>query len=401
MRGSVYPYTTKAGERLWRVVFDTLPDPVTGERRQSSKRGFTTRAAADAFVRDALAKVTSGVYIEPARVTLADYLDGWLASLRKKPTTMADYRQSIECYIAPRIGGIRLEQLTPEHLDRLYRGLETNGKRRGACRTDGRTCPVPGCGPDLHEGLSAKSVRNVHGCLHVALEAAVARGYLPRNVADLANPPKARRARSRNARDHCWTRDQLVAFLDHSRTSDDRHHALWFLIATTGLRRAEALALRWSDLDLDRARLTIRQTVTVANGAVVWQRDAKSDDSERTIALDTRTITVLNDHRRHQVEQRLAAGPAWSTHPQDHDLVFTRPDGTAIPPKRASQQFTRQVDAAGLPRIGVHGLRHTRATLALRAGVISTRRAHQGRLATHRPRRPRRDHAGLRPRPRR
>jgi integrase len=109
--------------------------------------------------------------------------------------------------------------------------------------------------------------------------------------------------------------------------------------------------------------------VTVANGVIVWQRDAKSDDSERTIALDTRTIAVLNDHRRRQLEERLAAGPAWSTPPQDQDLVFTRPDGTAIPPKRASQQFTRQVDAAALPRIGVHGLRHTWATLALRAGV--------------------------------
>ena len=86
-------------------------------------------------------------------------------------------------------------------------------------------------------------------------------------------------------------------------------------------------------------------------------------------APDTRTVAVLNGHRRQHVEERLAAGPAWSTHPQDHDLVFTRHDGTAIPPKRASQQFTRQVDAAGLPRIGVHGLRHTWATLALRAGV--------------------------------
>ncbi|WP_052667596.1 site-specific integrase [Nitriliruptor alkaliphilus] len=210
-------------------------------------------------------------------------------------------------------------------------------------------------------------MRNIHGCLHVALQAAVTRGYLPRNVADLANPPKARRARSRNARDHCWTRDQLLAFLDHTRDHPDQLHPLWFLIATTGLRRAEALALRWSDLD--GARLTIRQTVTVADGVTIWQHDAKSDDSERSIALDTRTLAVLHDHRRRQLEQRLAAGPAWSTHGQDHDLIFTRPDGTAIPPKRASQTFTHHVDRAGLPRIGVHGLRHTWATLALRAGV--------------------------------
>ncbi len=363
-------YQSTAGETRWRVTYDLPPGP-DGERRRTTKRGFATVKDANRFRRDALARHDQGLGRDPAqgRQRLADYLRAWLEGMSIKPTSRADYRQSIECYIAPRIGGIRLDQLTPEHLDRLYRGLETNGKRRGACRTDGRSCLVERCAPDLHEGLSAKSVRNVHGCLHVALEAAVARGYLPRNVADLANPPKARRARSRNARDHCWTRDQLVAFLDHTRDNGDRMHPLWFLIATTGLRRAEALALRWSDLELDRARLTIRQTVTIANGVVVWQRDAKSDDSERTIALDTRTIAVLHDHRTRQDHERRAAGPAWSANEQDHDLVFTRADGRAIPPDRASQMFTDRVNTAGLHRIGVHGLRHTWATLALRAGV--------------------------------
>ncbi len=326
---------------------------------------------ANRFRRDALARHEQGLGRDPAqgRQRLGDNLRAWLDGLSVKPTSRADYRQSIECYIGPRIGGIRLDQITPERLDRIYRALEANGQRRGPCRSDGRTSPVDGCTPDLHDGSSAKSVRNVHGCLHVALEAAVARGYLPRNVADLANPPKARRARSRNARDHCWTREQLIIFLDHSRDHGDRLHPLWFLIATTGLRRAEALALRWTDLELDLQRLTIRQTVTVANGVIVWQRNAKSDDSERTVVLDTRTVTVLIGHRRRQAEERLAAGPAWSTQPQDHDLVFTRPDGIAIPPKRASQMFARQVDAAGLPRIGVHGLRHTWATLAVCAPV--------------------------------
>lgn len=363
-------YTTGTGEQRWRVTYDLLPGP-DGDRRRTTKRGFRTVREANRFRRDALTRHEQGIGRDPARgrQRLAEYLRAWLDGLSVKPTTRADYRQSIDCYIAPRIGGVRLEQLTPEHLDRLYRGLEANGKRRRGCRTDGRTCEVDGCSPDLHAGLAAKSIRNVHGCLHVALEAAVERGYLPRNVTDLANPPKAKRARSRNARDKCWTRDQLVAYLDHCRDTADRLHALWLLIATTGLRRAETLALRWSDIDLDRARLTIRQTVTVADGVVVWQSDAKSDDSERTIALDARTVATLRDHRTRQVTERLAAGPAWSTDERDRDLVFTRPDGTAIPPKRASQMFTRRVDAAGLPRIGVHGLRHTWATLALRAGV--------------------------------
>ena len=363
-------YETGTGEYRWRVTYDLPPGP-RGERRRTTKRGFRSVKEANRFRREALSRHEQGLGRDPARgrQRLADYLRAWLDGASLKPTARADYRQSIECYIAPRIGGVRLEQLTPEHLDRLYRGLEANGKRRGACRTDGRTCPVDDCAPGLHEGLKPKSIRNVHGCLHVALGAAVDRGYVPRNVADLANPPKAKRARSRNARDKCWTRSQLVAFLDHCQGAGDRLHPLWFLIATTGLRRAETLALRWGDIDLDRARLTIRQTVTVADGVVVWQDDAKSDDSERTLALDTRSVAVLREHRRQQLQERLACGPAWSTDPQDRDLVFTRPDGTAIPPKRASQMFTRRVDAAGLPRIGVHGLRHTWATLALRAGV--------------------------------
>ncbi len=86
------------------------------------------------------------------------------------------------------------------------------------------------------------------------------------------------------------------------------------------------------------------QTVTVADGVIIWQRNAKSHDSERSIALDTRTLAILHDRHRRQLEQRLAAGPIWSTNDQDRDLIFTRPDGTAIPPKRASQAFTHHVE---------------------------------------------------------
>ncbi len=184
-------YETKSGEQRWRVTYDLLPGP-DGERRRTTKRGFRTVKEANRFRRQAISRQERGLGRDPSRgrERLADYLRAWLEGLSVKPTTRADYRQSIDCYIAPRIGGVRLEQLTPEHLDRLYRGLEANGKRRGPCRTDGRTCPVEGCSPDLHDGLKAKSVRNVHGCLHVALEAAVERGYVPRNVADLANPPR-------------------------------------------------------------------------------------------------------------------------------------------------------------------------------------------------------------------
>ncbi|MFO7961317.1 MAG: Arm DNA-binding domain-containing protein [Nitriliruptoraceae bacterium] len=130
-------YENSAGELRWRVTDDLPPGP-DGERRRTTKRGFATVKDANRFRRDALARHEQGLGRDPAqgRQRLADSLRAWLDGLSVKPTSRADYHQSIEYHIAPpRIGGIRLEQLTPEHLDRLYRGLEADGKRRGACRT--------------------------------------------------------------------------------------------------------------------------------------------------------------------------------------------------------------------------------------------------------------------------
>jgi hypothetical protein len=141
-------YQNTAGETRWRVTYDLSSGP-DGERRRTTKRGFATVKDANRFRRDALARHDQGLGRDPAqgRQRLAEYLRAWLEGVSIKPTSRADYRQSIECYIAPRIGGIRLDQLTPEHLDRLDRGLETNGKRRGPCRTDGRSCPFTAVPP--------------------------------------------------------------------------------------------------------------------------------------------------------------------------------------------------------------------------------------------------------------
>jgi integrase len=148
--------------------------------------------------------------------------------------------------------------------------------------------------------LAPKSVRHAHTMLRKALQDAVARGYLGRNVCDLANPPTQRDARGRRARDKAWTVDQLRTFLAH--TLDDRHYALWLLIASTGMRRGEACELRWDEVDLDRRRVRIARTITEVRGQFVVQDGGKSDAAERSIALDAHTVAALRAWRVLQTE---------------------------------------------------------------------------------------------------
>src|SRR5690606_6410557 len=144
-----------------------------------------------------------------------------------------------------------------------------------------------------------------------------------RNAADLADPPPAKvvqAARRRSMR--TWSESDLRRFLDE--THDHPLGSMWWFAASTGVRRSELLGLRWSDVDINAAMATVRQTVLDSADGHRLEEDQKTVASARTIHLDRRTVAVLKAHRREQNRQRLAVGERW----QDHDLVFARPDGT-------------------------------------------------------------------------
>lgn len=386
MNGSVDRYRVSAKHPdsgrydRWRIRWNLPPDPYTGERRQGSRRGFATRTVADKALTEVLGQVNAGTYVSPSRQRLGTYLSAWLAGLAVKPTTADNYRTAVEVHTIPRLGGVALAELTAEQVDGLYRDLERHGKAAGPCRTAGVTCKANGCAPERHDGLAPKSVRHVHTALRKALHDAVGRGYLGRNVADLANPPTQKSARGRRARDKSWTVGQLRTFLDAA--GDDQLGPAWQLVGTTGVRRAELCGLRWADVDLDRGRLRITRTITEVRGRLVVQDDGKTDAAERSLALDVRTVETLRRWKIRQAEQRLAWPGDWP----DTGLVFTREDGEGHRPKRLSSAFTAASDGAGLPRVGVHGLRHSYATAALRAGVspevVSKRLGHASVVIT-------------------
>jgi integrase len=320
-----------------------VPDPVTGKRRQYSKGGFRTKKQCQQALNEALAALRTGTFVEPSQQTVAGFLVGeWLPAMRPprvRPSTWLSYQRNVERHIVPALGHLPLQRLTPAQLTAFYRGLLETGHRKGS------------------GGLAPKTVRNIHGALHAALRDAVRWGYVARNVAVAADLPKSMAPEMR-----VWSPEQLRGFLDHVR--DDRLYAAWLLLATTGMRRGEVAGLRWVDVDLDAGRVSPRRPRVVVNHQVLVS-EPKTAKGRRSIALDPATVAALRDHRRWQLEDRLAVGPRW----EDSGLVFTWPDGRPLHPERFSKWFEQHARAAGLPKIRLHDVRHSYATAALAAGI--------------------------------
>jgi len=160
-----------------------------------------------------------------------------------------------------------------------------------------------------------------------------------------------------------WTALELGRFLQG--VQSDRLYATWHVLATTGMRRGEALGIRWSDVDLDAGRLSIQQTV-ICLGYKVTFSEPKTKRGRRSIALDAETVAVLKAHKKAQLEERVALGLG---KPDASGLVFTQTDGSPINPSWFSDSFRSHVKALGLKEIRLHDLRHTYATMAFGAGV--------------------------------
>jgi integrase len=179
-----------------------------------------------------------------------------------------------------------------------------------------------------------------------------------RNAADAATPPRVTRSEPRT-----WTPTELRTFLGS--VTDDRLYAAWLLLASSGMRRGELLGLRWQDVDLDAARVSVTRSLVSVRNQLTFS-EPKTRRGWRSIALDTGTVAELRVHRVRQAQERLALGVG----SQARDaLVFTDPLGEPVKPDSFSQFFERRVKQLELPRIRLHDVRHTHATLALEAGV--------------------------------
>jgi integrase len=398
MRGSV----VKRGNR-WEARWRGELNPTTGRRRNMS-RSFATKREASEHLAATVAAVNNGSYVTPHRQTFGEYLIEWHEGRRAqlRPSTWATYDRYLRVHVLPHLGHVRLADLDGGHLERLYSDLLSHGRRpsregrpaavaerAASLKSGGATWAAvaerlteehPEHGPytrhsaaalvrrhvEEHElapkgdGLSPRTVAQVHTIIKRALKDAVRRRRLARNPADTVDPPR----RSVRPELPVWDAETVAEYLDRSQADEDRLHALWHFLAATGVRRGEALGLRWSDVDLSAAMATVVQTVVTVDHVPVVS-EPKTAAGRRPVHLDRDTLDALRQHRKQQNEERLLIGSGWHA----EGLVFCSVDGRALHPDRVSREFDRRVKRWGLPRIPLHGLRHTWATLAMRAGV--------------------------------
>ncbi len=295
-----------------------------------------------------LVEIERGTAVTDSKVTVAEYLEHWLASSarhRVRQTTLESYQKLTRSYILPMLGATRLQKLTPTQVQAFYAEQLTNNR-------PGRT----------KGGLSPRTVRYLHAILHRALKEAVALGLVVRNVTDAVAPPKAARRAVQS-----WDVADVRRFLEAA-ANDHRYSPIWLVALHTGMRRGELLGLRWQDVDLDASVLRVRQALSVVKGDGGHELifgEPKSRSGRRTIALDTTCVTALQAHRIRQRERRLAHGPTW----REGDLVFTNEHGGPIEPMNLYHRFVALMAQAAVPRIPLHGLRHTHATLLMKHGV--------------------------------
>ena len=278
-----------------------------------------------------------GVLVGAPSVSVANYLARWLdeaARLKVRPSTFSVYSLNVR-RLNPLIGRMRLNQLTPQVIQGAYARL-------------------------LKQGLAPRSVRQAHVVLHGALKQAMRWGVVGRNAADgvIVPRPASHEMATLNA-------EQLQTLFEA--TVGEPLHALWVLLATTGVREGEALGLSWSDIDLEKRTLVVRRSLQRQEGVGHVMVEPKTARSRRTIHLSRVVVDSLRKHRALQREFRLAAGPSWTA--DFGDLVFSSRSGRPVGSSWVNVVFRRELARAGLPRVRVHDLRHSAATLLLTRGV--------------------------------
>lgn len=354
-RGSIQSYPTAAGKRwryqIWVPVDPEQPD--LGEKK-FSRGGFATVADADAALQDALKQRNQQEKFGGKVPTLGVYADAWVEGLKLADSTIAGYKKIIRNHLRPQLGHYPLDKLTPTRIARHYRDLEQHGRKDEQ---------------DKGGPLSANTVHKAHVVLGAILDAAIEDGHIATNPAKrkAAKAPTTNQMRAEKPELVTWTADQLAALLAWDRDEkQDELFALWWVIANTGMRRSEALALKWNDLNTITSQISIRRAINTED----WTKTKTTKTGNaRVIDIDAATVKVLASYKVARAE--LSFGLA-----KTDAYIFGDDDGQPRSPDAMTSRWDRRLKWAAkvkkfehLPRVTLKGLRHTHATILMELGI--------------------------------
>lgn len=314
-------------------------DPGTGRQIQKSFTGKTQKEVAQKL-KAATAAIDEGTYTAPSKMTVSQWLDIWTAEYlgAVKPRTVDNYKGVVRSRIKPGLGAIKLDALTPHTIQSFYNGLSK---------------PQSG-----NQGLAPKTVKNIHGILHKALQQAVSNGYIKVNPADHCILPRAVRRELKP-----MDEDMITAFL--KAIQGHQFEELFTVTLFTGMREGEALGLLWDCVDLDRKTITVDKQLQLIRGSRGQYQMAPTKNSKgRTLAIAPTVAATLKRVRLRQLENRLRYGECWD----QSGFVFTDDLGRHLSASSVYKSFKKVMAQIGSPETRFHDLRHSYAVASIRSG---------------------------------
>jgi integrase len=343
--------------KSWSYVI-RIPDPVTGKTKPKWVGGYDSKASALLARDKARVALKENNYVEPTDLTLGTWLTKWITTIHSKhlkATSYDSYLKVINNHLIPGLGDIKLSKLKPSHIDRFYSEMLTKQTKYG-------------------ELLKPRVAQYAGAILKKSLTYAVeVEGLIAINPAS-----RVKLVKSSSHTPTPWSFTELRTFLEVA--SKHRLGFYFRLMAYTGARRGELLAIRWSDFD-GKAITISKSRVGTSNG-VVETDTTKGGDGKRRVTLDPETIEQFNSHRKKQIGERLSLGSAWT----ETGYVFVREDGQPIDTGTPTHLFGKLLKLSGLRHTRLHDLRHLHATELLRLGeplhVVSKRLGHKDPMVT-------------------
>lgn len=330
----------------WSVIIYLGKDQETGKKKYKWYTVNGNKSVADKFLTQKLKELDTGIQLDSNNINVKEYMNYWYEEYcisKLSPTTYESYRRNLDKYIIKELGYIKLEELTPLHLQKFYNNCSK-------------------------KGLSNKTILYLHRILHLALNKATVWQLLPRNVADNVEPPKPDRYKA-NVLDEKQM-SKLIAVVK------DTYIYIPIMIAiATGMRRGEILGLVWDNIDLKRKTINVVQAIyPTKKGLVILP--PKTDKSVRQIAIPKKLVKILKRHRKKQLKMQKVIGKEYN---QEKFVCITE-EGKLISPSSLNHKFKDILRDNKLPSIRIHDLRHSHASLLLSKGIspkaISERLGH-------------------------